>query len=403
MAQRDSLAFTGLRWREIGPYRGGRSVAGTGNPSRPDEFWMGTTGGGVFKSINAGQSWAPVTDKYFGGTIGAIAVAPSAPDVVFVGGGEYPIRGNVSHGDGVWKTTDGGKTWTFMGLGDTRQIADIVVHPTNPDLVYVGALGHVWAPNAERGVFRSKDGGKTWEKILFRNDSTGVVDLVMDPNNPNVLYAGMWQAGRTPWLLSSGGSGQRNVQDDRRRRSLDGDHAESGAARGHLGQHRHHGVGRELESGLGEHRGRFGRRFPLRRRRQDVDAHEQPTAISGSARWYYTKIHADPKDTNVVYDNNVSFMKSTDGGKTFRAVRGIPHGDSHDLWIDPKNSNRMIESDDGGVDGEHRRRQDVVRRRFRDRAVLSRRRDDALAVSHLRRAAGQLHALRPEPGCVRHL
>jgi photosystem II stability/assembly factor-like uncharacterized protein len=191
----DSLAFTGLRWRELGPHRGGRSVAVTGNPQRPNEFWMGTTGGGVYKSVNTGESWAPVTDRYFGGTIGAVEVAPSAPDVVYVGGGEYPIRGNVAHGDGVWKTTDGGKTWAYMGLRETKQIADIVVHPTNPDLVYVGALGHVWAPNPERGVFRSKDGGRTWEKILFRNDSTGVVDLVMDPNNPNVLYAGFWQGG----------------------------------------------------------------------------------------------------------------------------------------------------------------------------------------------------------------
>jgi hypothetical protein len=151
-AQSDSLQLAGLRWREIGPYRGGRSVAVTGNPSRPSEFWLGTTGGGVFKSVTAGESWAPVSDKYFGGTIGAIAVAPSAPDVVYVGGGEYPIRGNVSHGDGVWKTTDGGKTWAFMGLAETRQIADIVVNPTNPDLVYVAALGHVWGPNPERGT-----------------------------------------------------------------------------------------------------------------------------------------------------------------------------------------------------------------------------------------------------------
>src|SRR4051812_46009567 len=157
---RDSAAYAGLHWREVGPFRGGRSVAVTGNPSRENEFWLGTTGGGVFKSINAGQSWAPVTDKYFGGTIGAIAVAPSAPDVVYVGGGEYPIRGNVSHGDGVWKTTDGGKTWAFMGLAETRQIADVVVNPTNPDLVYVGAFGHIWAPNPERGVYRSKDAAR---------------------------------------------------------------------------------------------------------------------------------------------------------------------------------------------------------------------------------------------------
>jgi photosystem II stability/assembly factor-like uncharacterized protein len=347
LAQRDSLTFTGLRWREVGPFRGGRSVAVTGNPSRENEFWMGTTGGGVFKSINAGQSWAPVSDKYFGGTIGAIAVAPSAPDVVYAGGGEYPIRGNVSHGDGVWKTTDGGKTWTFMGLGETRQIADIVVHPTNPDLVYVASLGHVWAPNPERGVFRSKDGGKTWEKILFRNDSTGVVDLVMDPANPSVLYAGLWQAGRTPWLLSSGGGGSGMFK------TIDGgDHwteitrnpglpigiwgnigiTVSGANSSRLW------ANIEADSG-GVFRSDDGG-TTWQRINNDRNLRQRA--------WYYTKIHADPKDTNVVYVNNVSFMKSTDGGKTFRAVRGMQHGDSHDLWIDPKNSNRMIEGDDGG-------------------------------------------------------
>ena len=187
---------------------------------------MGTTGGGVFKSINDGQSWAPVTDKYFGGTIGAIAVSASSPDVVYVGGGEYPIRGNVSHGDGVWKTTDGGKTWTFMGLGETRQIADIVVNPTNPDLVYVGALGHVWAPNPERGVFRSKDGGKTWEKILFRNDSTGV-DRPRDGSRESErAVRGTLADGTHAVAVVVRRQGQRNVQDDRRWRSLDGDHTQ---------------------------------------------------------------------------------------------------------------------------------------------------------------------------------
>ena len=192
----DSVAYAGLRWRELGPFRGGRSVSVAGNPQRPNEFWMGTTGGGVYKSINAGESWAAVTDKYFGGTIGAIAVAPSAPDVVYVGGGEYPIRGNVAHGDGVWKTTDGGKTWTSLGLAETQQIARVRVHPTNPDIVYVAAQGHAFGPNPERGVYKTSDGGKTWNKVLFRNDSTGAADLILDPTNPNVLYAGLWQAVR---------------------------------------------------------------------------------------------------------------------------------------------------------------------------------------------------------------
>ena len=345
----DSLTFAGVHWREIGPYRGGRSVAATGNPSRPDEFWMGTPGGGVFKSINAGQSWAPVTDKYFGGTIGAIAVAPSSPDVVYVGGGEYPIRGNVSHGDGVWKTTDGGKTWTFLGLGETRQIADIVVNPTNANLVYVGALGHVWGPNAERGVYRSKDGGRTWDKILFRNDSTGVVDLVMDPNNPNVLYAALWQAGRTPWMLSSGGAGSglfKTVDGGDNWVEITRNPGLPAGIWGNMGitvsGANSNRVWANIEADSG---GVF--------RSDDAGKTWQRINTDRNLRqraWYYTKIHADPKDTNVVYDNNVSFMKSTDGGKTFRAVRGLGHGDSHDLWIDPKNSNRMIESDDGGAE-----------------------------------------------------
>ncbi len=346
----DSLALAGVHWREIGPYRGGRSVAATGNPSRPNEFWMGTTGGGVFKSINAGQSWAPVTDNYFGGTIGAIAVSASSPDVVYVGGGEYPIRGNVSHGDGVWKTTDGGKTWTFKGLAETRQIADIVVNPTNPDLVYVGALGHVWAPNPERGVFRSKDGGKTWEKILFRNDSTGVVDLVMDPQDPSVLYAGLWQAGRTPWLLSSGGNGSGMFKT-----TDGGDHwteitRNPGLPEGIWGN-----IGITVSGGNSNRvwaniEADSGGVF----RSDDGGATWQRTNNDRNLRqraWYYTKIHADSKDTNVVYANNVSFMKSTDGGKTFRTVRGgMHHGDSHDFWVDAKDNQRMIESDDGGAE-----------------------------------------------------
>ncbi|MFL5616042.1 MAG: WD40/YVTN/BNR-like repeat-containing protein [Gemmatimonadaceae bacterium] len=350
----DSSAFGALRWRELGPYRGGRSVAVTGNPSRPNEFWQGSPGGGVFKSVNAGESWAPVTDKYFGGTIGAIAVAPSSPDVVYVGGGEYPLRGNVSHGDGVWKTTDGGKTWMYMGLKETRQIGDIVVNPTNPELVYVGALGHVWAPNAERGVYRSKDGGRTWDKILFRNDSTGVVDLVMDPNNANVLYAAFWQAGRTPWLLSSGGKGSGLFKT-----TDGGDHwteitRNPGLPEGIWGNigitvsaANSNRLWANIEADSG---GVF--------RSNDGGATWTRTNGDRSLRqraWYYTKIHADPKDTNLVYVNNVSFMKSTDGGKTFRPVGGMRHGDSHDLWIDPKDPRRMIEADDGGgevtVDG----------------------------------------------------
>ena len=203
----DSTVFAALKWRDIGIYRGGRSVAVAGSASRPAEYWFGTTGGGVFKSTDGGNTWLPVTDKYFGGTIGAIGVSESNPDIVYVGTGEFPIRGNVSHGDGVWKTTDGGKTWTFLGLAETQQIARVRVHPANPDIVYVAAQGHAFGPNPERGVYKTSDGGKTWNKVLFRNDSTGAADLILDPANPDVLYAGLWQAQRYPWKLVSGGQG----------------------------------------------------------------------------------------------------------------------------------------------------------------------------------------------------
>ena len=344
----DSLLTSQLRWREIGPFRGGRSVAVAGSRQRPHEYWMGTVGGGVFKTLDGGQSWGPVTDRYFGGSIGAIEVAPSNPDIVYVGGGEYPIRGNTAHGDGMWKTVDGGRTWQRAGLDSTRHIADVVVHPTNPDIVWAGVLGHVFAPTAERGVFKSTDGGKRWRRTLFRNDSTGVTDLVIDPNDPNVLYAALWQAGRTPWMLVSGGAGSGIFK------STDGGESWTEITRapglpaegfvGNVGlavsgansnrvwaiiEHDSGGVFRSDDAG------RSWRRL------------NEDRALRQRA-WYYTKIHADPKDTNVVYVNNVAFHKSTDGGRTFRPV-SIPHADSHDLWIAPDDGQRMVEANDGGA------------------------------------------------------
>ncbi|HEY5219026.1 MAG TPA: glycosyl hydrolase, partial [Gemmatimonadaceae bacterium] len=344
----DSVAFTGLRWREIGPYRGGRSVAATGSDARPNEYYMGTTGGGVFKTEDGGESWAPTTDGYFGGTIGAIAVAPSNPDVVYVGGGEYPIRGNISYGDGVWKSMDAGKTWQFMGLGQTRQIESVIVHPLNPDIVYVGAFGHVYGSNTERGVFRSKDGGKTWQKILYRDDSTGVGDLIMDPTDPNTLYASFWQAYRLPWTFSSGGPGSTLYK------TTDG------------GDH-----WTEIKNNPGLPTGIWGNTglaisaanpkivWALIEAKngglyKSSDGGATWRFINGDNEikqraWYYMKVTADPKDTQVVYINNVSFMKSTDGGKTFRPMRGGGHGDSHHLWIAGNDAQRMIETDDGGA------------------------------------------------------
>jgi photosystem II stability/assembly factor-like uncharacterized protein len=347
-ADYDSLAFANLKWREIGPFRGGRSVAVAGSASRPMEYYMGTTGGGVYKTTDGGMTWGPVTDRYFGGTIGAIAVSESNPDVVYVGGGEFPIRGNVSHGEGVWKSTDAGKTWTSLGLKQTYQISRVRVHPKNPDVVYVAAQGHVFGPNPDRGVFRSKDGGKTWQKVLFRNDSTGAADLAMDPQNPNVLYAGFWQAGRKPWQLISGGPGSGLFK------STDGgDHwteitrNKGLPAQGPIGN-----------VGLTVSPAKAGRLWAIIEHdsggvfRSD-DAGATWTRVNGERKlrqraWYYTKIHADSKDSNTVYVNNVSFHRSTDGGKTFKAIRA-PHGDSHDFWIAPNDNQRMIEGNDGGA------------------------------------------------------
>ncbi|HZN00628.1 MAG TPA: hypothetical protein VFB70_14600, partial [Pyrinomonadaceae bacterium] len=198
-----------LQYRSIGPYRGGRCAAVAGVASQPSVFYYGATGGGVWKTTDGGISWESVSDgSVFGtGSVGAIAVSDSDPNVVYVGMGESPIRGNVSHGDGVYKSMDAGKTWKRIGLEDTRQIPRIRVHPKNPDLVYVAALGHVWGPNEQRGVFRSKDGGKTWEKVFSRGNKAGAIDLILDPSNPNTIYAGFWEVYRKPWTLESGGPG----------------------------------------------------------------------------------------------------------------------------------------------------------------------------------------------------
>ncbi|MCC6241611.1 MAG: glycosyl hydrolase [Gemmatimonadaceae bacterium] len=343
----DSSALSAMRWREIGPYRGGRSVAAAGSVARPKEYWMGTVGGGVFKTTDGGLNWSPMSDKYFGGTIGAIGIAPSNPDIVYVGGGEFAIRGNVSHGDGMWKTTDGGKTWENIGLNDTRQIAKVRVHPTNPNLVYVAAQGHVWGPNAERGIFRSKDGGKTWAKILFRDDSTGAADLAMDPTNPNVLYAGFWQAHRKPWMLVSGGKGSGMFK------TTDGGDTWTEITRNS-----------GLPTGLWGNIGISVSGANPRRVYALIEANEGGVFRSDDAgatwarvnderklrqrAWYYTKIYADPKNADVVYASNVQFQVSRDAGKTWSNI-SAPHGDSHDLWIAPDDPNRMIEANDGGA------------------------------------------------------
>lgn len=343
----DSLAFAGLRWREIGPFRGGRSVAVAGSASRPMEYYFGTTGGGVFKTTDGGMTWTAVTDKYFGGTIGAIEVSASNPDIVYVGTGESPIRGNVSQGDGVFKSTDAGKTWSYVGLGESQQIGRVRINPKNPDIVYVSALGHVWGPNAERGVFKSIDGGKVWKKVLFKSDSAGAFDLVLDPANPDVLYATVWHAYRTPWKLVSGGA-QSGIF-----KSIDG------------GEHwteitRNRGLPSGVigKVGIAASGAKPGRVWALVEadsggvfRSDDGGTTWMRTNSSRNLRqraWYYTQIYADPKDAETVYALNTGMYRSTDGGKTFRSIQ-VPHGDNHDLWIAPNDPQRMVEANDGGA------------------------------------------------------
>jgi photosystem II stability/assembly factor-like uncharacterized protein len=343
----DTTVFAALKWREIGIFRGGRSVAVAGSASRPNEFWMGTTGGGVFKTTDGGHTWVPVTDKYYGGAIGAVGVSEANPDVVYVGTGEYPIRGNLIQGDGVFKTTDGGKTWALLGLVETQQISRVRVHPTNPDVVWVGAQGHAFGPNPERGVYKTADGGTTWRKVLFRNDSTGVTDLVLDPSNPDVLYAALWQAQRKPWQLVSGGAGGGIFK------STDGGEnwteltRNPGLPTGLLGN-----IGLsvsaakpslvwaliEADSG-GVYRSDDGG-ATWRYVNGERKLRQRP--------WYYSRVFADPKDTNTVYALNVLAYKSTDGGRTFTHLPD-PHGDNHDMWIAPNDPQRMIEGNDGGA------------------------------------------------------
>ncbi len=343
----DTSLYNALEWREIGPFRGGRVTAVAGHADQPLTYYFGGTGGGVWKTSDGGLTWAPISDKYFrAGSIGAIEVAPSDPNVIYVGTGESPIRGNVSPGNGMYKSTDAGKTWTHIGLPNAGQIGAIRVHPTNPDLVYVAVLGHAFGPNPERGVFRSKDGGKTWDKILFRSDSAGAIDLAMDPANPRILYAAIWQARRGPSYMSSGGPGSGLFK------STDGGDTwkeitrNEGMPRGVIGKigvtvsANHDRVWAIVEADSG---GVF--------RSDDGGDTWRRTNDERNLRqraWYYSHIHADPKDPETVYVLNTSMYRSVDGGRTFTPLRA-PHGDHHGLWIAPNDPARMINSNDGGA------------------------------------------------------
>jgi len=341
----DNGPFGALRWRSLGPARGGRSIAVAGSTARPNEYYMGATGGGLWKTTDAGTTWKPVTDGQINySSVGAVAVASSNPDVVYIGTGEADIRGNIIQGGGAYKSTDGGKTWAHIGLAETQVIAKIRIHPTNPDLVYVAAFGHHAAPNPERGVYRSKDGGKSWEKVLFRDNKTGANELIIDPNNPQVIYAALWQAYRNAFEMSSGGPGSGLFK------STDGgDHWTEFS--------RAPGLPKETlgKIGLSVSAADSNRVYA------QIEADDGGFFMSddAGATWkkvserrdlrqrafYYTRVYADPKVKDTVWVLNVNIYKSTDAGKTWKSV-SVPHGDNHDMWL--ADSNRMIEANDGG-------------------------------------------------------
>jgi photosystem II stability/assembly factor-like uncharacterized protein len=344
----DSSMFNALRWRSVGPNRGGRSIACAGSTARPSEYYFGATGGGLWKTVDGGLTWKPVTDEQIkSSSVGAVAVSESNPDVVYIGMGETELRGNIMQGDGVYKSTDAGKTWTHSGLADTHAISRIRVHPTNPDVVYACALGHPYGPNEERGVFRSRDGGKTWHKVLFRSNHSGAVDLCFDPQDPQVMFAAMWDAYRTPWSLSSGGPESGLFKS-----------TNSGDTWTEIT--RNTGLPKEIIGKIGVSvSGADGKRVYAIVEAEDGgvfvsdDAGATWKKISEDRRlrqraFYYSRIYADPKLRDTVYVLNTGFYKSTDGGKSYKTIR-VPHGDNHDLWIASNDSQRMINSNDGGA------------------------------------------------------
>ena len=349
--QSAELDFTSLtsdmEFRCIGPFRGGRSAAVAGVEGKPLVYYMGGTGGGVWKTENGGTTWDNISDGYFGGSIGSIAVSASHPNVIYVGGGEVTVRGNVSPGTGLYKSVDGGRSWKSMGLENARHIPRVRIHPTNPDIVYAAVLGDLFKDSDERGVYKSVDGGRSWEQVLFANERAGAVDLILDPVNPDVLYASTWNVRRTPYDFSSGGEGSalwKSVDEGETWESLmkhegmpEGPHGIIGVTVSPVDPDRVWAIIENEEGGV--------------YRSDDAGGEWERINSDRSLRqraWYYTRIYADTQDANRVYVMNVAYHVSTDGGRSFEA-RYAPHGDHHDLWIAPEDPNRMIIADDGGA------------------------------------------------------
>jgi len=341
--------YNALKWREIGPYRGGRSIAVAGNAHQPKTFYFGATGGGVWKTVDGGLTWINVSGQQLStGAVGAIAVAPSDPNIVYVGMGESFIRGNMETGDGMYKSTNGGKTWQHIGLEDTHVISDIVVDPKDPDLVYVAALGHVFGDNPERGVYRSTDGGKTWKKILYENEKAGAVDIALDPNNSRVLYASFWQAHRKPWMMSSGGPGSALYKSTNGGDTWKDISRNPGMPKGTLGKICVSVSGANSDRVYAIVENKNGGVFRSDNGGDSWQRLYHESELTQRA-WYFSKIYADPKNEDVVYAPQVEgLFKSIDGGKTFHPLR-TPHGDNHVLWINPDNPEIMIGGNDGGA------------------------------------------------------
>ena len=340
--------YDALAYRLLGPFRGGRSAAVTGVPNKPNLFYFGATGGGVWKTEDGGRKWKNISDGFFGGSIGAIAVSTDDPNVMYVGGGESTVRGNVSSGYGVWKTENAGQSWEHIGLKKSRHIPRIVIHPRDHNTVFAAVLGNIYKPTADRGIYKSTDGGKTWEKKLFVNENAGAVDLIIDATNPRILYASTWNLRRTPYSLSSGGDGSALWKSIDSGETWTEISKNEGFAKGILGNIgvTVSPVNNNIVWAIVENKDKGGVY-------KSTNGGETWKLINSERKlrqraWYYSRIYADPQDAEVVYVLNVRYHKSTDGGKTYSTFNA-PHGDHHDLWIAPENPKRMVMGDDGGA------------------------------------------------------
>ncbi|MBX2815772.1 MAG: glycosyl hydrolase [Saprospiraceae bacterium] len=343
----DESIYAGMQWRQVGPFRGGRAGTVAGVPGKPNLFYQGTAGGGVWRTQDGGGTWECISDGYFGGSIGAIAVSEKDPNVIYVGEGEQTVRGNVSSGRGLWKSVDAGKTWSHIGLDESEHIGRIRIHPDNPNVVYVAAMGNLWKPNEQRGLFRSTDGGASWEKILYVSDKAGAVDVVLDPNNSRIMYCGTWQIKRNGYRMDSGGPGSKlwkstdggdTWTDLSNQKGLpEGVWGIVGVTVSHVNSNRVWTI-IEAEDG-GVFRSDDGGQT-WRKTNSDRGLRQRA--------WYYSRIYADTQDEDIVYVMNVRYFRSKDGGETFDQFNA-PHGDHHDLWIAPEDNQRMVIADDGGA------------------------------------------------------